>query len=496
MITESVDLSSHIDFFSRAQGALLGLALGDALGTTLEFQPKDTFEPITDLCGGGPFNLQAGQWTDDTSMALCLADSLLSCQGHNAKDQVERYIRWRDTGYNSPTGRCFDIGNTVSESLRAYEKTHNPGSGLTNEYSAGNGSIMRLAPIVIFYSQHKGHTPDQIQSLAVQSSLTTHGEEQCVEACKILAYLLNLIIFNELDKRALIDNVLATFPIDEQRGKGSNKLRRAIEKAADAETTRDEIFGRGYVVDSLQAAVWCFLQTNSFAEGALLAANLGDDADTTAAIYGQIAGAHYGLDALPVEWLEKLAWRETISETAIMLALYDNSPDSNRMYFKFKKPEQVVSLDDENLSEEQQGKNKQRCPTLDLSMPQTYSTLLDHIQEFFRYTFDIPTLSISGTTNIYEDLDRLYYSLDDDSEATNGRLFCDKNGNGGMSDRGLVAYLTLCHELPDTMGIDGKNSEIEGYDLVIDGLDSEWKTVGEFIETFLEVNRCYLAKSS
>lgn len=118
---ENVNLSSHIDFFSRAQGALLGLALGDALGTTLEFQPKDTFEPITDLCGGGPFNLQAGQWTDDTSMALCLADSLLACQGHNAKDQVDSYIRWRDTGYNSPTGECFDIGNTVSQSLRAYE---------------------------------------------------------------------------------------------------------------------------------------------------------------------------------------------------------------------------------------------------------------------------------------------------------------------------------------------------------------------------------------
>lgn len=352
---------------------------------------------------------------------------------------------------------------------------------------------MRLAPIAIFYSQHKGYTPSQIQSLAAQSSLTTHGEEQCIEACKILAYLLNSIIFNELDKETLVADLRAAFPIDDQLGEGVNKLRKAIEKAADGETTRDEIFGRGYVVDSLQAAVWCFLQTSSFVEGALLAVNLGDDADTTGAIYGQIAGAYYGVDELPSDWLDKLAWRDKISETAIMLALF-NRPSDNTMYFKFKKPEQVISLVGEDSLEVEQKENMKRCPTLDLSQPQTHSSLLDHIQEFFRYTFGMPTLTITDSTKIGDDLDRFYYSIDDDSEMTNGRLFCDEDGNGGLSDSGLVAYLTLCHELPDTMGMDGKNSEMEECDLIIDDLKMEWETVGEYIDTCLKINQGYLAK--
>jgi ADP-ribosyl-[dinitrogen reductase] hydrolase len=135
-----------MDRIQRSRGCLLGLAVGDALGTTLEFKPPGTFTPITDMLGGGPFNLKPGQWTDDTSLALCLAESLIECRGFNPKDQMERYVRWWKEGHLSSTGECFDIGNTTRTALSAFLKTGNPISGPTDAYSAGNGSLMRLAP--------------------------------------------------------------------------------------------------------------------------------------------------------------------------------------------------------------------------------------------------------------------------------------------------------------------------------------------------------------
>jgi ADP-ribosyl-[dinitrogen reductase] hydrolase len=135
-----------MDRIQRSRGCLLGLAVGDALGTTLEFKPPGTFTPITDMLGGGPFNLKPGQWTDDTSLALCLAESLIECRGFNPKDQMERYVRWWKEGHLSSTGTCFDIGNTTRAALSAFLKTGNPMSGPTDAYSAGNGSLMRLAP--------------------------------------------------------------------------------------------------------------------------------------------------------------------------------------------------------------------------------------------------------------------------------------------------------------------------------------------------------------
>ncbi|MGA1198430.1 MAG: ADP-ribosylglycohydrolase family protein, partial [Candidatus Latescibacterota bacterium] len=118
---------------------MLGLAVGDALGTTLEFQSPGSFEPLTDMVGGGPFGLDVGQWTDDTSMALCLAESLIACDGFDPKDQMDRYVRWWRDGYMSVTGHCFDIGNTVRNALFNYQKTGDPFSGSQDPNAAGNG---------------------------------------------------------------------------------------------------------------------------------------------------------------------------------------------------------------------------------------------------------------------------------------------------------------------------------------------------------------------
>ncbi len=157
--------------FERARGCLLGLAAADAVGTAVEFSPRDSFPPLTDLVGGGPFHLAPGQWTDDTSMALCLGVSLVERGGFDARDQMERDRNWREQGYLSATGRCFAVGGTVARALARFRTTGEAFAGSTDPGSAEAGCIMRLAPIPIF------DVPDQwaIARYARQSSRTTHG---------------------------------------------------------------------------------------------------------------------------------------------------------------------------------------------------------------------------------------------------------------------------------------------------------------------------------
>src|SRR5262245_10034014 len=144
----------NMEQVDRFRGCLLGLAVGDAVGTTLEFKPPGTFKPIVDMVGGGPFRLKPGEWTDDTSMTLCLAESLIEKQGFDPVDQLERYVKWHREGHLSSNGRCFDIGNTVRQALARFEKTRDAHSGSIDPRSSGNGSIMRLAPVPLFFAQN------------------------------------------------------------------------------------------------------------------------------------------------------------------------------------------------------------------------------------------------------------------------------------------------------------------------------------------------------
>lgn len=299
----------------RAAGCLLGLAIGDALGTTLEFTTPGTFTPISDMNGGGPFRLKAGQWTDDTSMALCLAESLVE-KGFDPRDQIERYIRWWKDGHLSATGSCFDIGNTVSAALRDFRKTGEPFSGSTDPSSAGNGSIMRLAPVPMFFGD-----PLEAIHFSGESSRTTHQAPAAIDACRYLGGILHGLIHGESR-----ETVLA--PFFDPAGKTWDGLQPDIAKiAAGSFRTKNppEIRGTGYVVASLEAALWAFHHAEDFRHGALLAVNLGEDADTTGAIYGQLAGAYFGRSGLPADWLERLALRDNI-ETLILKLTTKPSP--------------------------------------------------------------------------------------------------------------------------------------------------------------------------
>jgi ADP-ribosyl-[dinitrogen reductase] hydrolase len=295
----------------RAVGALLGLAVGDALGSAVEFMAPGTFVPVTDMRGGGPHGLAAGEWTDDTAMALALADSIRTV-GWDLNDQAKRYVRWWRDGLYSVTGECFDIGMTTASALRRFETTGDARqSGEPGEQSAGNGSIMRLAPVAIAAAHRY---PDDIAGVVdrcVESSLPTHRAPQAVSACAVFGLILAGLIRGETKERVLDpgweawDSLPELHPAVEEVVRGSHQRREP-----------PEIVGSGYVVRSLEAALWAFGRHDSYPAAVLAAVNLGDDADTTGAVCGQLAGAAWGKDGIPDEWLNELAWRNQIEELA------------------------------------------------------------------------------------------------------------------------------------------------------------------------------------
>ncbi len=302
----------------RYEGCLSGLAAGDALGTTVEFKMPGSFVPLTDIVGGGPFGLEKGQWTDDTSMALCLAESLIVRRSFDARDQMERYTRWWGEGYLSSNGRCFDIGNTVARALRGYAHTGEPFSGSTDPHSAGNGSLMRLAPVPLFFASD----PEIAIHLSAESSRTTHGATTCLDACRYFGGLLIGAIQGVAKEELLAPRYAPVARLWERM-----PLCPEIDKIASGSFKRkapSEIVGSGYVVESLEAALWAFDRSSSFREGCLLAVNLGHDADTTGAIFGQLAGAYYGIDGIPP------AWRDCLAHGALILrlanALFEKRP--------------------------------------------------------------------------------------------------------------------------------------------------------------------------
>ena len=312
---------SEIATRDRFRGCLLGLAAGDALGTTLEFKKPGTFQPIDDMVGGGPFGLKPGQWTDDTSMALCLAESLIESGGFDAADQMRRYVRWWREGHLSSSSEpAFDIGNTVAGALSSFENTGEPYSGSADSRSAGNGSLMRLAPAPMWFA---GDPAEAIERSA-ESLRTTHGAEEAVDACRYFGGLL-VGALRGVDKETLLGARYC--PVEGLWER--SPLAEKIAGIADGSFKRREppdIRARGYVVDSLEAALWAFHRSRSYRDGALLAVNLGDDADTVGAIYGQIAGAYYGVGAIPAGWRELLTMSAKIASMAD--SLYEGARQS------------------------------------------------------------------------------------------------------------------------------------------------------------------------
>tara|TARA_B100001123_G_scaffold338532_1_gene383203 strand:- start:632 stop:1576 length:945 start_codon:yes stop_codon:yes gene_type:complete len=304
-------------------GSILGLAVGDALGMPVEFQPVDPSAPVRDMrpavrfdsVAGEEIKLPAGAWTDDTSMALCLADSILMSEEFSPEDQLSKYLNWFRAGYLSAIDKCFGIGPTVRAVLEEFESGNiDPGDLIATT----NGALMRVSPVGLAYCS------DAVQAveLSGESSKTTHKSSESVDSCRYMGALLAGAV-RGADKDELLSPFF--FPGSNEGYWDAMPLCPEIaEIAAGSFKTKKppEINGANQASATLEAALWAFYGSDDFAAGCTMAVMLGLDADTTAAVYGALAGAYYGADEIPSDWVSHVAHYDMLVDYAERLHAY------------------------------------------------------------------------------------------------------------------------------------------------------------------------------
>jgi len=298
----------------KCVGSLLGLAIGDALGFPVEYKKSGDFIPISDFRESNRAGLQKGDWSDDTAMSLCLANSLIDKNGFDPVDQIQKYQKWLSEGYCSSTGKAVGVGQTVLRTLLTYH----PGNEyvtISPRHSEGNGSLMRLTPVPLFFRNN----PEKVIEYAGLSSKVTHGSPICADACRYYAGLI-LSALNGVSKEELLSPMYCPINNHWKHNNLENEIK-IIALGSFKKKQPPEIRGGGYVVECLEAALWAFYTTNSFEDGVLRAVNLGDDADTTAAVYGQLAGAFYGIENMSKHWIDGVSKSEMIQNVAEKLFL-------------------------------------------------------------------------------------------------------------------------------------------------------------------------------
>jgi ADP-ribosylglycohydrolase len=287
----------------RFQGAMLGLAVGDALAAATQFRRPGSFTPVGDLLGGGPFDLPRGAWSDDTAMALCLAESLAEREGFDPADQLERYGRWQREGYLSATGQCLGVTAATARALAAAPWRAQPLADAQLRSLLDAEPLSRVAPVVL----HAYASPNEAIALAGEAARATCEAPRVLDACRLLAAMLHAALRGEPRERVLAPPAAAF---------GERALHREVARIAtrsyDDDYTPPAADGGALAV--LDLARWCLASTRSFREGVLRAVNLGGDSDAIAAVYGQLAGAHYGVAAIPAGWRAALARAELIGE--------------------------------------------------------------------------------------------------------------------------------------------------------------------------------------
>ena len=279
---------------------MVGLAVGDALGAPVEFKARDSFPPVTEMMAGGYFRLPAGAWTDDTAMALCLVESLICAPDFEAQDLLNRFLRWMDAHENTSTGKCIGVGQNTLAVLGNYRRTGEVVAPLIKGRSDGNGALMRVAPVAVRHWSNLA----KAREIAAAQSRATHcsmlSEQICVAMMDVLT---GLIAGNSWTATT---GVIA-----------SHEVASEIEfvfQGSWKDKDRDQISSSGYVVDTFEAALWAVESTRTFEEAVIAAVNLGHDADTVGAVAGQLAGALYGIDAIPQRWLQCLIKLDEIQD--------------------------------------------------------------------------------------------------------------------------------------------------------------------------------------
>jgi ADP-ribosyl-[dinitrogen reductase] hydrolase len=297
------DLAPVRQLRERFQGAMQGLAVGDALAAATQFRRAGSFAPVGDLLGGGPFDLPRGAWSDDTAMALCLAESLIERAAFDAPDQLARYTRWQREGYFSATGQCLGITAATARALAASEWRGRPLTESRDPAALESEPLSRVAPIVLHYFA----APEEAVALAADAARLTSQSPLVLDACRLLAAMLHAALRGEPREHVLAPD-RAVFGAHPLRAPVAALLTRGLggnyePPAAD-----------GGALAVLELARWCLATSANFRDGALRAVNLGGDSDVIGAVYGQLAGAHYGLAGIPRAWRQALAQSELIVE--------------------------------------------------------------------------------------------------------------------------------------------------------------------------------------
>lgn len=273
------DRSRH----KKLADVVYGCAVGDALGVPYEFLTRDTFT-CTNMADGGAHHVPRGTFSDDTSMLLATCDSIREKGQVDPDDMAMRFRAWLDDGAYTADGVVFDVGNTTRRALRQ-------GGGCDDEYSNGNGSLMRIAPLVCTDA-----TNDEIRAV----SAVTHAHPLSTESCVAFVHILRDVLAG----KPLMESIDNSIPDDPR-----------FEFLDEVDSwNRDEVRSTGFVLDTLGAALWCAADTSTYRDCVLEAVNLGDDSDTTAAVAGALAGALYGREAIPEEWLEDLRGKDVIEK--------------------------------------------------------------------------------------------------------------------------------------------------------------------------------------
>lgn len=310
------------------KAGIFGVCIGDALGVPVEFRSRDQLKrsPVTTMRALGTHRQPAGTWSDDSSLMLCLADSL--CKGYDLEDIALKFLQWYNAEVWTPHGSVFDIGIATSQAIHRISKGTSPTlCGGTGEFDNGNGSLMRILPLLFYI---KDFPIEKRFDIVKDVSSITHGHIRSVLACFIyLEFALEILkgkdkweAYKAMQKtaREFLDNN----PICSQEE--MDKFHRILElKVGEYDIDplhtleEEEISSSGYVLSSLEASLWCFLNSESYSEAVLKAVNLGEDTDTTGAITGGIAGIYYGFENIPEEWVSVLARKEDIEELCIKL---------------------------------------------------------------------------------------------------------------------------------------------------------------------------------
>ena len=363
-------MSSNPSLASRIRGSFLGLAVCDALGAPAEFQVRGSFPTIDSMQPNRNFNLGPGYFTDDTSMALCLAHSFLEKgPGSTNVDQARKYLAWYRKGYQSSTGRCFDIGNLTRDALGVWKHAvavnerygaNGPSPHASKDKEASqsaqatidkrfnqdrycsNGSLMRVLSAALLFAQD---IPEAVQA-AADSSRVTHPHPRCVLSCALYTILVAQSLQDpNVTKDSLVGHIseyvsVVKDALAASASKSKSTSGPFLERFEPYTTLTSfhdksaiKIRSSGYVLDSLEAALWAFFTTSSFREGALKVVNLGGDADTVGAIYGGLSGAFYGDDQIPEEWLrdmKRLDLVEKVVEKLVTVRSKEDKEDASR----------------------------------------------------------------------------------------------------------------------------------------------------------------------